>query len=300
MPDGTGEDVRGARPSPSPSTSPARSAARRSRSSRPATSRSTRPTAPARLRRARHHVRGRPRAGRPEPRPVAERGRHRAVGERRARSTSRGCSRRWPRSTASTSTCRGRSSRRRSRRCPATASKSGKVQVQLQEPLRPAALSSRRSYEGVIPFLQRRHTDAESDWQPRADRGLHARGAVPGVRRRPARAVRRSPSRSTGATSADVCEPVDRRGGEGPRGARAVRARPHDRRAGGEGGQRPHGLPARRRARLPHAVSLGRHARRRRGAAHPARQRRSAAGSSACCTCSTSRRSACTSATTAA
>ena len=38
-----------------------------------------------------------------------------------------------------------------------------------------------------------------------------------------------------------------------------------------EGDQRPHGLPARRRARLPHAVALGGHARRRRGAAHPAR-----------------------------
>ena len=59
------------------------------------------------------------------------------------------------------------------------------------------------------------------------------------------------------------------------------------------------GLPARRRARLPHAVALGGHAGRRRGAAHPAGQSRSAPAWSACCTCSTSRRSACTSATTA-
>ena len=45
---------------------------------------------------------------------------------------------------------------------------------------------------------------------------------------------------------------------------------------------------------------LGRHAGRRRGAAHPAAPARSAAAWSACSTCSTSRRSACTSATTAA
>ena len=52
-------------------------------------------------------------------------------------------------------------------------------------------------------------------------------------------------------------------------GARADRARPADRRAGHQGDQRPPGLPARRRSRLPHAVALGGHAGRRRGAAHP-------------------------------
>ena len=45
---------------------------------------------------------------------------------------------------------------------------------------------------------------------------------------------------------------------------------------------------------------VGRHARRRRGAAHPAAPARSAPAWSARCTCSTSRRSGCTSATTAA
>ena len=92
---------------------------------------------------------------------------------------------------------------------------------------------------------------------------------------------------------------VDRRGGRVPRARSSCPS------ATGmiaervvEGDQRAAAVPARRRARLPHAQPLGRHARRRRGAAHPARRRRSAAGSSACSTCSTSRRSGCTSATT--
>ena len=43
-------------------------------------------------------------------------------------------------------------------------------------------------YEGVVPYLQRRHTEAESDHARETHRGLHARGALPGVRRGPAQA----------------------------------------------------------------------------------------------------------------
>ena len=55
-------------------------------------------------------------------------------------------------------------------------------------------------------------------------------------------------------------DPQDRRV---PRLARAVRARPHDRRAGGEGGQRAAALPARRRPRLSEPQPVVGHAGRR-------------------------------------
>ena len=43
-------------------------------------------------------------------------------------------------------------------------------------------------FEGVVPFIKRRHAETESDWSPRAVRGVHARGALPGVRGCPAQA----------------------------------------------------------------------------------------------------------------
>ena len=157
------------------------------RSWRPATSRSTRRTAPARLRRAGHHVRGRPRAGRPRPRPVDRRGRHRPVAQRPARSTSPGCSRRWPRPTASTSTRRGRSSTKAKQQKVMLVRRQGQRHGQVQEPLRPPARSTprrtRASSRGSSAATGRRER-----LEPRADRGLHARGAVPGVRRRPPQA----------------------------------------------------------------------------------------------------------------
>ena len=56
---------------------------------------------------------------------------------------------------------------------------------------------------------------------------------------------------------------LDPQGGGVPRLARAVRARPHDRRAGREGGQRAAAVPARRRPRLPQPQPVVGHARRR-------------------------------------
>ena len=51
-------------------------------------------------------------------------------------------------------------------------------------------------FEGVVPWLERRHTGVRERPRPRADRGLHARGAVPGVRRRaPAAGVARGHDR---------------------------------------------------------------------------------------------------------
>ena len=65
-----------------------------------------------------------------------------------------------------------------------------------------------------------------------------------------------------------------------------------------QGDPRPAGLPAERRARLPHARSHRPDALRRRDRSGFAWPARSAAGWSACCTSSTSRRSACIRATT--
>ena len=45
------------------------------------------------------------------------------------------------------------------------------------------------SYEGVIPFLKRRHRGLGERLEPGADRDLHAGGPVPGLRRRPPQAV---------------------------------------------------------------------------------------------------------------
>ena len=55
-----------------------------------------------------------------------------------------------------------------------------------------------------------------------------------------------------GRSIADLSAMSIARRGRGARRPRALRARPHDRRAGPQGDQRPAGLPARRRPRLPH------------------------------------------------
>ena len=49
------------------------------------------------------------------------------------------------------------------------------------------------SYEGVIPFLKRRHADAETDWSREQIETLHARGARARPATAPASSRRRSP-----------------------------------------------------------------------------------------------------------
>ena len=156
-------------------------------------------------------------------------------------------------------------------------------------------------YEGVIPYLKRRHAEAESDAARDADRGLHARGAVP----RPASGARLNPLRAGGhgrrPQHLRAVQPVDRRG------------RPSGCATSSSTTVRP--LIAERilkeiDARLRFLFDVGLdyliaaplrgHAVGRRGAAHPAGVADRLAAWSACCTCSTSRRSACTSATTTA
>ena len=239
----------------------------RSRSWRPGTSRSTRPTARARLRRPRHPLRGRPRADRAQPRPLAGRGRDRPVGgpahavlhrllESVAEEHGIDIDAPWAKLT------------KEQQKLLLYGVESGRVQVRYknrygrQRSLQ-TQLRGHRPVPAAAPHRGRERHPA------RADRGLHARGAVPRVRRRPARAAvaRRHHRRAHHRRHLQMSI------GEAAKALAAlepVRARPHDRRAGGEGDQRPHGLPARRRPRLPHPVAVGGHAGRWRGAAHPA------------------------------
>ena len=82
---------------------------------------------------------------------------------------------------------RGGSSRRRSRRSLLYGVGTKQVHVQYRNRYG-RTRSYDTHYEGVMPYLQRRHSEAESRLGPREHRGLHARGALPGVRRGPAQA----------------------------------------------------------------------------------------------------------------
>ena len=90
----------------------------------------------------------------------------------------------------------------------------GKKQVHgpVQEPVRAQALVHDRGTRASIPWLERRHTEADSDRVAGADRGLHARGAVPRVQRR--------------AAAARVARGHDRRTRTSPRSATSRSARP--------------------------------------------------------------------------
>ena len=126
-------------------------------------------------------------------------------------------------------------------------------------------------YEGVIPWIKRRHEGSDSDWAREQYEGYMRQvpcGACGGARLKPA-------SLAVTVNDMNIAEVCELSIGESAKFLAALeleRARSDDRRAGHQGGQRPARVPPRRRARLPHAVALGRHARRRRGAAHPARQ----------------------------
>ena len=110
--------------------------------------------------------------------------------------TSTGCSKRSPTSTASRVDTPWKKLRKKApgTRC-CTAPAARQVHVRYRN-----RYGRQRSYttafEGVVPWLERRHTECRERPRARADRGLHARGAVPRVRRRAAAARRRSRSRS--------------------------------------------------------------------------------------------------------
>ncbi len=167
--------------------------------------------------------------------------------------------------------------------------------------------SRQRSYyaefEGVIPFLERRAAQTDSDFAREKYEGYMREVPCPVVRRHPAQAGdpgrhRRARPSSAGKNIAELSAMSIKDAAAFFPGLVLVRARPDDRRAGAQGGRRPARVPAGRRARLP-VARTGRRRRcpaaRRSGSGWPPR---SAPAWSACCTCSTSRRSGCTSGTT--
>ncbi len=139
------------------------------------------------VRRPRHPLRGRPRAHRPRPDPQPRGRRHRAVG------------RRSPALLPAPGRRRGRRAGHRHGRAvlvahrqaaPGGAVRQGRRQGvgAVQEPLRPRAHLQRqlRGRDPVPAAPARRGRERQ---RPRAGRGLHARGAVQRLRRRPAQAA---------------------------------------------------------------------------------------------------------------
>ena len=146
--------------------------------------------------RPRHPQGGRPRAGRPRPgaAPWAS-GAIAAVGRRADQrvlpAAAAGPGRRRRASTMDTPWERaaGRAPRRRS--CTAS---DEQVHVTLPQPVRPASARTTPSFEGVVPWIERRHAETDRDYGAGEVRGLHARGAVPGLRRAPGSSRRSSRS----------------------------------------------------------------------------------------------------------
>ena len=161
----------------------------------------------------------------------------------------------------------------------------------------------RRSYmtrfEGIVPNLERRYRETDSDWSRekieeytsvRPCPACHGRAAAA---REPGREGRR-------ARHQRAHRDVGQAGDRVVRGARAVGHRAPDRAADPARDRRAAALPRQRRRRLPPARARRRHARRaarRSGSGSPPRSARASWG---CSTSSTSPRSACTSATTRA
>ena len=249
------------------------------------------------VRRARHPARGRPRARRPRPRPVDR---------------TRARSRPWASATLRVLVPRARGGGRgaRLRRRHAVEASCPKAQREIllygsdeQIHVRYRNRYGRQrsyytTYEGVIPNVERRHEETESDTQRdkleqfmreipcRACKGARLKPEIPGRHGRRAQHLPSSP----------ICRSATRRTFVDDAGA--VRARAHDRRAAAEGDPRAAAVPGRRGAGLPDARPAPPArwpAARRSGSGWP---RRSAAAWSACSTSSTSPRSACTSATT--
>ena len=249
------------------------------------------------VRRARHALRGRPRARDPRRRPLDRRGRDRAVVGLPGRVLQAGARPRSARSTASRPSTPWKKLKAAAKKVVLYGAGEQAGHGHATRTVTGASVRTRRKYEGVIPWVERRHTEVGVRPRARGDRGLHARRAVPGVRGRAAaaRVARGHDRRQEHRRGRRAVDPRLR--GVLPHG-RAERARPHDRRARAQGGQRAAAVPARRRPRLPDAQPQRRARSRAARRSASGSRRRSAAGSSACCTCSTSRRSACTSATT--
>ncbi len=125
------------------------------------------------------------------------------------------------------------------------------------------ASTGKRSYkalfEGIIPWLQRRHGESESDWSREQIEQYMREVDCPeckGARLKPeSLAVTVGGRNIYELCSLSIGNAVDAMAEPG-----AERPRAHDRRPGLEGGPRAHAVPPRRRPRLPVAGPLGRHA----------------------------------------
>ena len=133
-------------------------------------------------------------------------------------------------------------------------------------------MRSARPFEGVIPNLERRYKETESDWsREELERYMSET---------PCEACARLPPQARGAGGQDRRQAHRRSQPAVRQGRRALGARlpqearrqaQRDRPAHPEGDQRPADLPGRRRARLSDAVARLGHAVGRREPAHPAR-----------------------------
>ena len=220
----------------------------RSRSWRPATSRSTRPTAPASTATASAPAsRSTPSWSCPTPTCRSPRARS-PRGPAAEPAYFHAWSRRWPTSSAlDIDTPLAEAHQAKQQKALLLRHRRRARSRSVQEPLRPRPHLPRH--------LRGRRSRTCSAATPRPS-PTRSREQIEGYMREvpcpSAAAPGSSPSRwrvtVDGQTIAEICEHVDRRRGQGAGRPRAVRARPHDRRAGGQGDQRPHGLPARRRA----------------------------------------------------
>ena len=157
---GTGRTTR---PSPSPSTWPAPTAASASRSPPRAASRSTRPTAPARPVSAwAPSSRSTPSWWCPTTHCPWPRARWRR-GPAPAASTSPGCSRRWPSFGGFSFDAPWKSLKAKDKKLVLYGTGNRAVHVTYKNRFN-RTRSYEAHYEGIIPWLQRRHGESESDW----------------------------------------------------------------------------------------------------------------------------------------
>ena len=222
------------------------------------------------LRRARQPARHRPQPGRARREPARCATAPSARGRNRPRPITRRRWRRSARSTASSSATASASfpTRRRTPSC--TAPATTEITFSYDDGLR--SYKTTKTFEGVIPNLERRWKETESAWmREEIERFMSATPcpACNGYRLKPeALAVK-----IAGLHIGQVSEMSIRKANQwfdGPAGI-AQRQAERDRRAHPQGDPRAAALPQRCRPRLPHPVAQFRHAVGRREPAHPAR-----------------------------
>ena len=137
--------------------------------------------------RPRHPARGRPRAARPRRGAVPRRGRHRALDAGLGRVLPAAADGASPSSSASRMDTPWRTLPQRAKDALLHGQDYAGARP-LQEPVRPASGLHAPASRASIPFVQRRHTETESDWSRERYEGYMREVPVPGLRGRPAQA----------------------------------------------------------------------------------------------------------------